>query len=65
MNEELDVVQKEAVVIQFQGTIPEFARKDGGTPQKIFRVAGLRVESWTRNLPNMKECQIPDHDVQW
>jgi hypothetical protein len=45
MNEELDVVQKEAVVIQFQGIIPEFARKDGGTPQKIFRVAGLRVES--------------------
>jgi hypothetical protein len=29
-----------------RGTIPVFAWRDGGTPRKNLRIAGLGVESW-------------------
>jgi hypothetical protein len=47
------------------GTITELAWRNWGTPRSpSVRIAGLRAEIWTRDLPNRKECWPLDHDVR-
>jgi hypothetical protein len=55
MNDELERIWKEAVVL-FYGAITEFAWRDWGKSRiRSVRLAGLRAELWTLDLPNKKQ----------
>jgi hypothetical protein len=58
MNNESEMMWREAVVAQYLGTIPAFAWRDWEKPrQKSARIACLRAEIRTRDLPNTaQEC---------